>query len=79
MKMLTTKRCSNMSATRSPIEEVSYDLQTPRKPLSDPHTRRSPLAFHALLRFRNKALARGIDSVDIDVLLKNFITSSSSH
>jgi hypothetical protein len=28
------------------------------------------LALRALLCFRNKALARGIDPVDIDVLLK---------
>ena len=28
------------------------------------------LALHALLHFRNKALARGIDPVDIDILIK---------
>ena len=28
------------------------------------------LALRALLHFRNKALARGIDPVDIDVLIK---------
>ena len=30
----------------------------------------SALALHALLHFRNKALARGIDPVDIDGLIK---------
>ena len=28
------------------------------------------LALHALLHFRNKALARGIDPVDIDGIIK---------
>ena len=28
------------------------------------------LALRALLHFRNKALARGIDPVDIDILIK---------
>ena len=28
------------------------------------------LALHALLHFRNKALARGIDPVDIDALIR---------
>ena len=28
------------------------------------------LALRALLRFRNKALARGVDPVDIDILIK---------
>ena len=28
------------------------------------------LALRALLRFRNKAIARGIDPVDIDILIK---------
>ena len=28
------------------------------------------LALHALLHFRNKALARGIDPVDINILIK---------
>ena len=30
------------------------------------------LALRALLSFRNKVIARGIDAVDIDVLIKKF-------
>lgn len=33
------------------------------------------LALRALLHFRNKALARGIDPVDIDGIIKRLITS----
>ena len=32
----------------------------------------APLTLRALLRFRNKVLARSIDPVDIDTLIKKF-------
>lgn len=30
------------------------------------------LALRALLHFRNKAISRGIDPVDVDLLIKNY-------